>query len=438
MSKRHLPVVSIVGRPNVGKSTLFNRILRRRQAVVDDQPGVTRDRHAAIAEWEGRGFMLVDTGGLLLDEEGIIESQIRVQVEIALGESDLVMLVVDGRTGPVADDYTVIDLLRRQGARFILVVTKVDAESLEAAAQEFQALGVERTYFVSGLEGRNVGDLLDDVVEGLGPTQPVPTEASIAIAVVGKPNVGKSSLVNALLQRERMIVSEIPGTTRDAIDTAFRFEGRAYTLIDTAGLRRKAKFEKGAEYFSAIRTTRSLERCDVAVMVLDASVPMSRQDYRIAALPFENGRPVVFVWNKWDLVAKETDTSKALLGEAARHLPDFDHAPSLFVSALTAQRVSRVMGAVTEVYESARREIPDEELDELLARSEARRSHPSIRGKLMRFWGMRQVGVAPPTFIVYCNMPKDVTENYRRFLRNRIRERFGFVGTPVRLLCRRQ
>lgn len=438
MSRRHLPVVSIVGRPNVGKSTLFNRILRRRQAVVDDQPGVTRDRHAAIGEWEGRGFMLVDTGGLLLDEEGVIESQIRVQVEIALGESDLVMLVVDGRIGPMADDYTVIDLLRRQNARYVLVVTKVDAESLEPVAQEFQALGVEDTYFVSGLEGRNVGDLLDDVMERLGPPMPVVKEDAVAIAVVGKPNVGKSSLVNALLQRERMIVSEIPGTTRDAIDTDFRYEGRAYTLIDTAGLRRKAKFEKGAEYFSAIRTTRSLERCDVAVMVLDASVPTSRQDYRVASLPFENGRPVVFVWNKWDLVAKETDTAKTVVADAARHLPDFGHAPSLFVSALTAQRVSRVMGAVNEVYESSRRKVSDEELDELLARAEGRRSHPSIRGKLMRFWSMRQVGVAPPTFIVYCNMPKDVTENYRRYLRNRIRERFGFVGTPVRLLCRRQ
>ncbi len=439
MSRASLPIVSIVGRPNVGKSTLFNRILRRRQAVVDDAPGVTRDRHMAVTEWEGKPFMLVDTGGLLLAAEGIIEERIREQVEMALGESRRVLFVVDGREGPVADDHDVADLLRRRGADVTLVVTKIDAEPLEAAGHEFAELGVGDLHLVSGLEGRGVADLLDEITADMPPGETADTDGRIAIAVIGRPNVGKSSLVNAMLQRERMIVSEIPGTTRDAIDTDFRYEGRDYTLIDTAGLHRRTKTTRGAEYFSSIRTTRSLERADVAVVVFDATEPLSRQDFRIAAMPFESGRPVLFVFNKWDVVeSKETLTSRDIVREAARHVPDFDHAPSEFLSARTTQRVSRVMERIDDVYRAARAEQSAADLDAFIDRVTAAKSHPYTKGAMMRFWGMRQVGVAPPTFIVYCNKPNMVEDNYRRYVKNRLRESFGYFGTPLRVLYRRK
>jgi GTP-binding protein len=439
MGKRNPPTIAIVGRPNVGKSTLFNRILRRRDAVVHDTPGVTRDRHSALATWEGRTFLLVDTGGLLLDSEGIIESQVRAQVEAALLESQHVLFVVDGRAGLVADDYEVAAHLRKRSARATLVVTKVETSGLEIPAHEFAELGLTDMHFVSGLEGRGIAELLDAVCTALPADSIVPESDDPHIAVIGRPNVGKSSIVNALLQRDRMIVSDTPGTTRDAIDTAFRHEGKGYVLIDTAGLRRKAKIESGIEYFSALRTTRSVERADVVVVVLDASEPISRQDFRIAAMPFEAGLPVVFVFNKWDLVPeKQTLSSRDIVREAARHVGDFAHAPCLFVSADTAQRVSRIMQAVVDVLRENERRVTDDEAEALIREITGRRSHPYVGGHPLKFFSMRQVDVAPPTFIVYCSRPEQVEAGYQRFIRNRVREAFGFIGAPIRLLFRRR
>jgi GTP-binding protein len=259
------------------------------------------------------------------------------------------------------------------------------------------------------------------------------------VAVVGRPNVGKSSLVNALLGEERMIVTDVPGTTRDAIDTDFRYHGRDFTLVDTAGLRRKSRVTTGVEYFSSLRAAECLARADVALVVLDASEEISRQDYRIAAMPFTEGVAAVFVFNKWDAVeGKTTLATRDLVRDVARHLPDFEHAESLFVSAKSGQRVSRVMAAAIRAYDSARRQIPDEETNAFIDRVIGGRSHPYVRGKMMKFWGMRQVGVAPPAFIVYCNRPGDVAENYRRYIVNRVRETFGFVGSPLRIVFRRR
>lgn len=439
MGRAAAPVVSIVGRPNVGKSTLFNRVLKRKLAVVDDAPGVTRDRHAALATWEDRRFWLVDTGGLLLDSDGIIETQVREQVEIALTESDVVLFMVDGRAGPLPDDYDIADLLRRRNAPVKLVVTKIDAPSLEVHAHEFAALGLGDLYMVSGLEGYGVGDLLDAVVANMPPVPETDTDASIGVAVVGRPNVGKSSIVNALLRESRMVVSETPGTTRDAIDTEFRFEGRSITLIDTAGLRRKARMDRGVEFYASLRATRSLARADVALVVLDASVPIGRQDFRIASMPFESGIPVVYVFNKWDLVeGKQTLTTRDVVREATRHVPDFAHAPAVFVSAKTKQRVSRLLTEAVAVYEAARTRVHDNELNALLDAAVEARSHPWVKGRMIKFWGMRQIGTAPPTFVVYVSRPDAVEENYRRFLKNRIRDRYPFRGCPIRLLFRRK
>lgn len=434
-----LPVVCIVGRPNVGKSTLFNRIIRRRKAVVDDHPGVTRDRMMARAEWEGRSFMLVDTGGLVLESLGAIETAIREQVQVALEHADVVLLVVDGREGPLRDDEEVARLLRRRGISPILVVSKVDAPSLEPAALEFTRLGLDPTFLVSGLEGRGVGEMLDAASAQFPERPSSPSTPSVRLAVIGRPNVGKSSLVNALLCEERMIVSDVPGTTRDAIDTEFRFHGRDFTLIDTAGLRRKSRVATAYEHVAALHAAESLSRADVALVVLDASMEISRQDFRIAAMPFTEGVPLVFVFNKWDIVAsKETLTARDVVREAARHVPDFDHAASVFVSAKTGQRVSRIVPAALEAYEAARVEIPDERMNAFIDRLTETRSHPYVRGKMMKFWGMRQLGVAPPAFVVYCNRPAEVAENYRRHIANSVREAFGFRGTPIRLLFRRK
>ncbi len=438
MGKKALPIVSIVGRPNVGKSTLFNRIIRRRVAVVDDESGVTRDRNHAVTDWNGRSFVLVDTGGLLLESDQIMEGHVREQVEIALQESHLVLFTVDGRSELTADDLLIADLLRRRGATTMLVVTKVESQRIESESQEFASLAHHPIHFVSGLEGMGVGDLLDSVVEKIPPRAPTARSDRIMIAVIGRPNVGKSSIVNALLRQDRMIVSDIPGTTRDAVDTPFRYNDQDFTLVDTAGLRQKSKITKAVEYFSTLRTTRSIERADVALVVLDASGPLTRQDHRVAATPFEAGLATVFLFNKWDLREKETLTSRDEVREAAGHLPDYKHAPSLFVSAKTSQRVSRIPEAVLKVHAAARRRIEDETVEECLARAFAGLSHPYVRGRMIRFRGGRQVGIAPPTFVVTLNRPDAVIESYRRYLANRLRDAFGFPGSPIRLLFRRK
>ncbi len=438
MGKRGLPIVSIVGRPNVGKSTLFNRIIRRRVAVVDDEPGVTRDRNHAVTEWNGRRFVLVDTGGLLVDSEEIIESRVREQVEIALEESHLVLFTIDGRSEATADDFMIADLLRRRGAPTLLVVTKVESESLEASAHGFASLGPGPVHPVSGLEGRGIASLLDEVVRRIPERSAVSEDEGIRIAVIGRQNVGKSSIVNALLREDRMIVSEMPGTTRDAVDTHFRYQGRSLTLIDTAGLKRTSKFEKGVEYYAALRTARSLERADVALVVLDASRPLTRQDHRVAAAPFEAGLATVFLFNKWDLAEKETMTARDIVREAARHFPEYRWAPSLFVSAKTAQRVSKIPEAVLRVYEAARVRLDPDALGECLSEAFEGRSHPYVRGRMILFRGGRQVGVAPPVVEIIVTRPDEVAETYRRYLVNRLRARFGFEGSPLRLRFRRR
>jgi GTP-binding protein len=438
MGKRGLPVVAIVGRPNVGKSTLFNRLVGRSIAVVDDAPGVTRDRHHAIAEWTGRSFVLVDTGGLLLDSQGIIESRVREQVEAAIEESDLVLFTVDARSGPLPDDIEIAHLLRRLDVPTALVVTKVDSARHEAAAQEFSAVGLDPVYFVSGLDGRGAGDLMDAILARLPASEPPAETGAVRVAVIGKPNVGKSSIVNALLQRERMIVTDIPGTTRDAVDSEFRWEGRVFTLIDTAGLHRKQRMATGVEFFAAVRTMRSLDRADVALVVLDASAPLTRQDYRVAATPFELGVSCVYLFNKWDLAERATLTSRDIVREGARHVPSFEHAPSLFVSAKTSQRISRIPPTILSVYDGARVQIDADRLAECFENAVAARPIPYARGRAVRLRGIRQVGVAPPTFRVDVNQPEAVESSYRRFLVNRLRDRFGFLGSPIRLVLHRE
>ena len=433
-----LPIVAIVGRPNVGKSTLFNRIVGQGKAVVDDQPGVTRDRHYAPANWAGRDFLLVDTGGLLPGARDGLEGQVRRQVEAALEDADVVVFLVDAREGRVPADDDIAELLRRRSVPTLLVANKVDGERWEASVYEFAALGTGDPLPVSAEQGRQVGDLLDEIVERLPPPgSEGEAPAALQIAVIGRPNVGKSSLVNRLLGEERMIVHDVPGTTRDSIDTYFRWEGRDFVLIDTAGLRRRVKEAEGPEYYSMVRTLRAVDRCDVALVLFDATEPLTTQDLKVATLPHDGGRPAVFLYNKWDLVEKETMTSRRFEEETARRLPLLSHVPIFFISAKTGQRVSGVLEHAEEVYREGAKRIPTSVLNTFLRRIVAENAPPYVGGgKPVRIYYATQTSVSPPSFLLFTSHAHAIDEGYLRFLTNRLREEFGFRGAPIRIRLR--
>ena len=438
-----LPVVAIVGRPNVGKSTLFNRILGARHAIVDDQPGVTRDRHAAEAEWNGRRLTIVDTGGLVPESQEALGRSVNAQIQAAIEQADVCLFVVDGRTGPTPVDRELAQLLRSSGRPTVLAVNKADNARLgERMTWEFFELGLGEPLAVSALSGIQSGDLLDAVVAAL-PAEVADTPADpdeITITVIGKPNVGKSSFLNRLLGEERFIVSPVAGTTRDAIDTTFTYRDRRFRLVDTAGIRRHAALEEGLEYYTYLRAVRSLDRAQIAIVMLDASESLSRQDLRILNLVEERRRGIVVCVNKWDLIEKDERTAAGYEAAFRAQARTLAWAPMVTISATTGQRVTRALEVAEEVWKEWHKKVPTPELNKVLHRATAKVHPPQSKGRrgsrVVRVLYAHQAETGPPLFLFYANEPQAIPEHYRRYLENEIREAFGFAGVPLRLFFR--
>ncbi|MCL5801700.1 MAG: ribosome biogenesis GTPase Der [Gammaproteobacteria bacterium] len=447
------PIVAIVGRPNVGKSTLFNRLSGRRIANVEPTPGVTRDRLYADCEWFGHPFVLIDTGGIQLDKAAFTE-EIRQQVDFAINEANVILFLVDGRDGMTHIDYDIAEILRRTGKPLVLVVNKVESKRREEEATEFYALGLGEPFTISALHGQDVDFMLDRVVELLPPPPEVvdddEEEERLHVAIVGRPNVGKSSLLNAIINEERAIVSDIAGTTRDALDIHYDWDGTPFTFIDTAGIRRKSKVEEDVEYYSVVRAFGAIDRCDVVIMMIDATEGVTDQDKRIAGYAHENGRGLVIAVNKWDerlnITRREMDLTdggqvgtkerQALVKEftdSVRYELIFaNYAPVVFISALKHKGVEELLRTVTEVAEQHAMRIPTGELNRLIA--EATFERPvSRRGKMLKIYYVTQVRVKPPTFVLFVNDPELVHFSIERYLENQIRQRFSLEGTPVRI-----
>jgi GTPase len=438
------PIVAIVGRPNVGKSALFNRLIGERRAIVEDLPGTTRDRLYGDVEWQNVWFTLVDTGGLQSEQEiersttAEISTATQQQAILALEEADLILFVTDGIYGMTAGDMEVADLLRRTEKPVMVVVNKAESLERQDNAVEFYALGLDEPVPVSAIHGHGIGDLLDRIVERL-PHLDEEEESEIPrIALVGRPNVGKSALLNALTGEGRQIVSSIPGTTRDAIDTIVEFKSQPITLIDTAGVRRRGRIERGIEKYSVLRSMRAIDRADVAVLVLDATEPFTAQDQHIAGYIEERKKGIVLAINKWDLVEKDERTVGWFV-ERAREAFDFvPYAPIVFISAETGQRISQVIEVALTVMAERTRRIPTGELNRLLRDMVYRHPPPSRPGKWVKFYYATQAGVEPPTFVFFTNEPENVHFSYRRFIENEIREHYGYLGTPIVLRFRRR
>jgi len=428
------PTVAIVGRPNVGKSTLFNRIMGGRPAIVSELPGTTRDRHFGDAEWQGRRFWVVDTGGLLPESEDSMDRAIRRQVEFALDESDVVVFVVDGREGLNPVDRAIADRLRKAGRPVLLAVNKLD--NLEQSTEQygFYSLGFGDPVGVSAAIGKGSGDLLDAIVERLPPYDLAEEEETINVAVVGRPNVGKSSVVNRLLGEERHLVAPEAGTTRDAIDSILRFQGKTLNFIDTAGLRRKAKVEDDLEFYSTLRTERAIERAHVAVLVVDAAVGLHNQDLRIATQAWDEGAGLIVLVNKWDLI-EEKDANTARQGQEAliAKAPFLRYVPFLYASALTGQRVRKVLDLIVEVAEDRQRRVPTAEVNKVLATLIERNAPPQKPGEEVKLLYASQIATAPPTLAIVSNRPDEVPESYQRYLVHGFREAWPFTGSPLRL-----
>lgn len=430
-------LVAIVGRPNVGKSTFFNKIIGKRMSIVEDTPGVTRDRIYAEAEWLEHRFMLVDTGGIELSSEDIFFAQMRRQAEIAVETADVILFFTDARQGLVSDDLDIAEYLRRRHDRVLLVVNKVDSPKQEDAVFDFYSLGLGEPSVISAQQGLGIGDLLDRIVSQLPDGEMQAHDGRIDIAVVGKPNAGKSSLVNKMLGEERVIVSNIPGTTRDAIDTVFEHEGQSYKLIDTAGIRRKRSVEDDTvERYSVIRSLDAIRRCDVALIVIDATEGMTEQDTKIAGYVHEQGKASVVLVNKWDAVEKNTKTADEFKKRLYADLAFMDYVQIEFISALSGQRLHRILPAVNAAYAQAVKRIPTGVLNDALHDAIAVNQPPADRGRRLKIFYCTQTSVQPPTFVLFVNDPKLMHFSYQRYLENYFRRTFGFEGTPVRLILR--
>ncbi len=435
---QQLPVVAVVGRPNVGKSTLFNRFLGSRVAIVDDRPGVTRDRNFGRAEWAGRSFFVVDTGGVIEDSGEPMDRAIRDQAMAAVAEADVILFVVDGKTGVHPLDEKLGEVLRKADKPVLLAANKMDNLPHDLAHHDFWSLNMGEPIPVSSISGKGSGDLLDRMVAALPEAVDVPVEAgTIRVAVVGKPNVGKSSFVNRLFGQDRVVVSEVAGTTRDPVDTPMMYHGRTLIFVDTAGLRRQSKVKDSLEYYSSLRTDRVVREADVCIVLVDASEgELHHQDVRIAEMAWEAGSAVILVANKWDLVEKETSTAPAFEKKLKARYPFLAWVPILFMSALTGQRVRKTLDLVLEVHDERVRRIDTHEVNEVLEVLTRRQPPPHHRGRPVKLKYATQVTIAPPTFAIFANYPKEVPDHYIRYLLNGFRERWPFTGTPVRLRIR--
>lgn len=431
------PIVAIVGRPNVGKSTLFNRIAEKRVSIVDDTPGVTRDRIYADAEWTGHEFALIDTGGIDFDEKDTLLPAVRNQAKLAMEEADVILFVVDGKAGITDVDQQIVMMLRTAKKPVVLAVNKVDNLKGVTDSYEFYGLGLGDPIAVSAVNALNLGDLLDAIVKELPEDVEVVDEPdTIRVAVVGRPNVGKSSLVNALLGEERLVVSNIPGTTRDAVDTFFKQDGITFIFVDTAGMRRRGKIDAALERYSVIRSLRAIDRADVVLMLIDAVEGVSEQDKKIAGYVHESGRATVLVVNKWDLLPKDGKTSLRYTETLRKELGFMQYSPVVFLSALTKQRVNRIPEVVKYVAEQHAMRVSTSLLNQVVRDAIGINPPPSDRGRKLKIYYATQASVRPPTIVFFVNDLELMHFSYLRFLENRLREAFGFEGTPLKLVVR--
>ena len=433
------PIIAIVGRPNVGKSTLFNRIVRRKKAIVGDEPGITRDRNYAEAEWNGGVFLLIDTGGFEPGVNNEVALHIHQQVQLAIEEADLIIFLVDGKEGLTSTDIEIAKRLREVNKPVLHVINKIDGERQEEEIYDFYRIGVENLYPISAQHGRGVGDLLDEALNLLPPSSEIRyNESLVKIAVLGRPNVGKSSLVNRILGNERVIVSEKPGTTRDAIDTPLKIGEKEYLLIDTAGIRRKGRISRQLEKYSVVEALKSIDRCDVAVILIDAKEGITEQDAKIAGLAHDKGRASVLVVNKWDLIEKDSYTIYKYTEDIRYNLKFIRYAPIIFVSALTGQRALKIIDLVDRVAEQYQRRVPTSELNRVFEEVILSNPPPMYRNKELKLYYITQVSIKPPAFVIFVNYPEGIHFSYERYIVNKIRENFEFDGTPVRVFFRKR
>jgi GTP-binding protein len=431
------PLVVIIGRPNVGKSTLFNRMVGKRKAIIHDTSGVTRDRHYDEAEWAGKKFRLIDTGGYVPKSDNTFEKAIREQVEIAIIEADVILFMVDVRTGINPMDKEIVNMLRSSDKKFYLLVNKVDSENYELAATEFYSLGVDKMYDISAIAGRKIGDMLDEITADFEEIQEEETDPRLKIAVVGRPNVGKSSLVNSLLGEDRNIVTEIPGTTRDSIHSVIKYYGEEIVLVDTAGLRKKKKVEESVEFYSNVRTLKAIGECDTAIVMLDAQFGLEKQDQKIIDEVIRWKKGLIIAVNKWDLIEKDSNTASRYEKSIFEKLGAVNYAELIFISALTKQRIFKLIEITKTIQSERRKKIPTNRLNEDLL-EEIRNNPPpaTSTGREIKIKYITQVGNYYPIFNFFCNYPKQVADNYKRFLENLIRKYYGFKGVPITLSFR--
>ncbi|MBT3647274.1 MAG: ribosome biogenesis GTPase Der [Flavobacteriales bacterium] len=433
-----MALVAIIGRPNVGKSTLFNRLIGRRQAIVDEYSGVTRDRHYGKSDWGGREFSVIDTGGYVSDTEDQFEKEIAKQVFIAMEEASLIIFVCDARAGLNDLDKDVANILRQSKKPVLLAANKVDNPSMMTGSYEFYELGFEKVYPISAVNGTGTGDMLDDLIQLLPEEIDEDGLELPRISVVGRPNAGKSSLVNALLGIERNIVTEIAGTTRDTIDTNYNAFDMEFTLVDTAGIRKKAKVHEDLEFYSVMRAIRAIENSDVCILMIDAEAGLGQQDLNIYGLIEKNRKGVVVLVNKWDLMEKDSNTSKEFEAELRKKLAPFNDVPIIFTSVLTKQRIHKSLQEALEVYKNRTQRIKTAKLNEILLPIIEHTPPPALKGKYIKIKYIQQLPTHAPTFAFYCNLPQYIKEAYRRFLENQMRRHFNFTGVPIQIFFRKK
>lgn len=432
--------VAITGRPNVGKSTFFNRLLEERKAIVDDVSGVTRDRQYGVAEWAGKSFNLIDTGGFVARSEDVFEKEIAKQVHIAIDEANVILFMVDASTGITNLDEAMADMLRRSDKPVLLVVNKVDNHNRLMEASEFYSLGFEQIFFLSSISGSGTGELLD-AINALIPDEPEADENAVALpkfAIIGQPNVGKSSLLNALIGSERTIVSDIAGTTRDTIHTHYNLFNKEFILIDTAGIRRKTKVHEDLEFYAVIRAIKAMDEADVCLLLLDAGKGITAQDLSIFSLAVKKGKGIVVLVNKWDLVEKETNTSRDYEKDLKKRLAPFSDVPILFISVTEKQRIFKSIEAALEVYDNRHRKVATSKLNEVMLKAIEHYHAPVVRGHSVKIKYVTQLPTHTPSFVFFCNYPDDIKAPYRNYLENQLREHFTFTGVPVRLFFRKK
>ena len=431
--------VAIVGRPNVGKSTLFNKLVGDRLSIVKDEPGVTRDRLYREMEWSGKEFILVDTGGLEPRTDDFMMSKIRHQAQVAIDEADVIIFLLDGKAGITGIDEDVATILRKKDKKVVVAVNKIDNYMKDYEnIYEFYALGFEDVIGISGEHKTNLGDLLDAVIQKFENKKETETERGICIAILGRPNAGKSSLVNKLLNEDRAIVSEIAGTTRDAIDSSLKYNGENYTLIDTAGIRRKSKIEDSIEYYSVLRAMKSIKRADVCVLMLDATELLTDQDKRVAGMIYDERKPIIIAVNKWDLIEKDNNSVKEFTALVKADLPFLDYAPVITVSALTGKRTVNILEQAKNINEEYHKKITTGLLNQILGEIIAQNPVPTRKGRAVKINYGTQVGQAPPKFVFFANNPELVHFSYQRYIENKLREYFGFEGCPIDIVFNRK